>query len=245
MEKGHPVGEPRILVPDFSGVPLGVTTAGAFLYARSEPNVNYHYIVNRRPATGDQAITFPGMHAAWHRNNLVAFRSPGSAPGEHTLVIRSLETNLERTYKQPGLRLHCAETCPTYWLPDASGVIVTAEAESDTQRRVAFYNVNVATGSFARLFDRDLDGRLRSSVGAVSPDGKTPYLGARSSPAAQVSEVIASPPAGWLIKPDGHRTAAAWCSRRSTTSATGASRACRPRALLPSSTAWTIVFWPV
>ena len=76
------------------------------------------------------------------------------------------------------------------WLHDGSGVIVHINAQADGRQTSAFHFVDVRTGTFRRLFDRDANGRGRTTVGTVSPDDKTFYLGVRNDPAGPITGIV-------------------------------------------------------
>jgi Tol biopolymer transport system component len=70
-------------------------------------------------------------------------------------------------------------------------VLVVVSERLTAPRRPAFYKVDLSTGSFQRLFDLDVNGRLRTGVGGVSPDGKVLYLGVRADGDAPVTGIVA------------------------------------------------------
>lgn len=183
LQNAQPTGAPWVVWRDLAGDPLGFTTSGTFYYEQSVGGGNYEYIVNRNPSPGERPVTFLGLSASWSRSGSVAFvRHNGN---ELDLIIRDVETGQERTYQHPGIGVQSPSG-----LPDGSGVIVLVNPGGQEEKRATFYLADVQTGNFRRLFDRDANGRERSSVGAVAPDGKTLYLSVRSASVGPVTGIV-------------------------------------------------------
>jgi Tol biopolymer transport system component len=70
-------------------------------------------------------------------------------------------------------------------------VIVVVNEQVDGRQAQVFYVVDVRTGAFRRLFTRDSGGQIRTAVGALSPDDRTLYLGARATASAPVTSIVA------------------------------------------------------
>jgi hypothetical protein len=108
----------------------------------------------------------------------------GNATGALELIIRSVDTGEERSYRHGVIPLVTPR-----WLHDGSGVIVMINAQVDGRQTSAFHRVDVRTGTFRRLFDKDANGRSRTVVGTVSPDDRTLYLGVRNG-AGRFTEIV-------------------------------------------------------
>jgi Tol biopolymer transport system component len=217
IRDGEAVGEPWIVKEGFTETPIGFTSSGSLFYTRSTFSLPYQFLIHRNPAQGESALAFVGQAASWSPDGRSLAFIRGNATGAPELIIRSVETGAERSHQHPGIPV----TTPR-WLHDGSGVIVQINAQVDGRPTTAFHVVDVRTGTFRRLFDRAVNGRERTGVGAVSPDDKTLYLGARNSTGGNITEIVgvdlatgierpiftlpgAGLPAGWgvAVSPDG------------------------------------------
>ena len=182
---GQPAGEPRILHNGFSGMAIGVTAAGTFQYSNDTGGGNYHFIVPRTPSATERPLTFAGLGSSWSPDGRQVAFVRGSAMAKVQLVIRDLQSGEERSYPRQGL-----SESPR-WLPDGKSVIVVATDRVGGSQRAGFYKVDLSTGQEVRLFDRDANGRSRTGVASLSPDGKTLYLGVHANQDAPVTGIVA------------------------------------------------------
>lgn len=186
IQNGQATGEPFVIQPDFAGQPIGMTTSGSFFYTRSVAGGNQEYVVNRNAPASDRVLMFPGLSAIWSPDGgSLAYVRP-SEPAKLELIIRSVATGEERSYQHDGISVVSPR-----WLHDGSGVIVVVNEQVDGRENHAFHLVDVRTGTFRRLFDRDANGHSRTGVGAMSRDDKTLYLGMRDTPTSPVTGIVA------------------------------------------------------
>ena len=185
IRDGETVGEPRIVKDPFTDTPIGMTSSGSLFYTRSAGGMPHHFLIHRNPAQGESPLAFIGQGASWSPDGRsLAFIKP-SATGAPELIVRSVDTGEERSYRQAGMPIVTPR-----WLHDGSGVIVQINAQVDGRQASAFHFVDVQTGTFRRLFDRDANGRGRTTVGTVSPDDKTLYLGVRNNPGGPITGIV-------------------------------------------------------
>ncbi len=181
VRDGQAVGEPWVVQENFRGDPLGFTTSGTFLYSTwGQGGGNQAYILNRATPPGERPVVFPGLNASWSQTGSVAIWR------NNALVIRNEASGEEQSFRPPDVDA----TIPPRWLPDGSVIVLVDEGQG-AQSRQAFHVVDTRTGTSRRLFGRDANGRLRTSVSAVSPDGRTLYLGVRPNATSGVSGIVA------------------------------------------------------
>jgi Tol biopolymer transport system component len=179
LRDGQPVGEPWVVQSDFQHTALGFTASGSFYYVRGSRPGNLEYIVSRPGVPGDRPAMFAGLNASWSPTGSIAIWR------NNALVIRQEASGEEQSFRPADI-----DIIPPRWLADGSVIVVVDEGEAG-QSRQAFHVVNTQTGTSRRLFGRDANGRLRTNVSAVSPDGRTLYLGVRSNAASAVSGIVA------------------------------------------------------
>lgn len=184
LQNGRATSAPRIVEPAFPGMPIGMTTSGTYYYTRERGGGNYGYVISRRPSPGERPDVIPGLSASWSRTGSLAFVNND---GQQTLnlIVRNMTTGEERSFQPAGLGVASPR-----WLPDGSGVIVVVNEQVSSQKRPTFHLLDLRTGKFRKLFDRDANGRPRTDVGAVAPDGKTLYLGVRNNEASAVTGIV-------------------------------------------------------
>jgi Tol biopolymer transport system component len=184
IRNGAAAGEPWIVKDGFADFPIGFTSSGTLFYTRSTGNFPYQFLIHRNPAQGESALAFMGQAASWSPDGRSLAFIRGNATGALELIIRSVGTGEERSYRQTSIQLVTPR-----WLHDGSSVIVMINAQVDGRPTSAFHLVDVATGTFRRLFDRDANSRSRTVVGTVSPDDRTLYLGARNA-GGRLTEIV-------------------------------------------------------
>ena len=185
VHDGQPAGEPRILHNGFNGMAIGVTATGTFHYSNNTGGGNYHFILPRTPSVAERPLTFAGLGSSWSPDGRQVAFVRGNAMASAQLVIRDVESGEERSYPRQGL-----SESPR-WLPDGKSVIVVATDRVGGSQRAGFYKVDLSTGQEVRLFDRDANGRSRTGVASLSPDGKTLYLGVHANQDAPVTGIVA------------------------------------------------------
>lgn len=179
-------GEIRTLQSGFSGRTLGFTAGGVFYYEQSVGGGNYEFITSRNPAPAERPVVFPGLSASWSRDGRsVAFVRGGVSNATLDLVVRDVVTGTERSYQHAGIGVQSPR-----WIPDGTGVLAIVNDTVDGKREPAVYRVELATGSFQRLFALRTANHLRPGVGALSPDGRTLYLGIQSAEGAPVTGIV-------------------------------------------------------
>ncbi len=183
IDGGRSSGEPWTVHDDLGGSLVGVTKAGTLYYSRSTGGGNYEYILPRNPAPNDRPLHFEGLSGTYSPDgrSLAFVRSTGGL----LLIVRNLETGQERSFRRDGL-----SAVSPRWLHDGTGVIVTIDDEAGGRSARTFYLVDIRSGEFRRLFERDGNGRVRTEVGALARDNRTLYLGARTAPSADVTSIV-------------------------------------------------------
>jgi len=129
---------------------------------------------------------FAGLSAAWSRDGRSVAFVRGQSGVTLDLVVRDVVTGQERSYQHGGIGVQSPR-----WMPDGTALIIIVNEKVDGKQRPAFYRVDLAGGNFDRLFPVNTDGRTRSAVGALSPDGKTMYVGTSASESSPVSGIVA------------------------------------------------------
>jgi Tol biopolymer transport system component len=187
VRDGQPAGEPRAIARGFGGGLLGMTTAGSLYAIRVNGAGAHSFAVSRRIPAPDKPVVFAGFSGSWSQGDSIAYIKPTLRGVDLVdLIVRNLATGQERTYQRAGLGLQSPR-----WLPDGSGVVVVVNDSSESQGRAAFHMVDIKSGEFRRLFDKDTSTHVRSGVGALSPDGKTLYLTARSRSGSEAARIVA------------------------------------------------------
>lgn len=186
VRSGQPSGAPVAVQREFKGHLFKATTDGALLYSRREHDpVNAVFVVDRRPASSDRVTTHDGIAVSWSKDGLALAMMRPDPQGTSTLVVRQQDTGEERSYQHPGLSY-----VSPIWLPDRTGILTIVDEQRDGKAVRVFHRLDLATGTFQRLFERDTRSCSsptgaacrRTDNGAVSPDGRTLFLGRSSGP---------------------------------------------------------------
>jgi Tol biopolymer transport system component len=186
VRDGQAVGEPRVVHSGMDGTLVGFTASGTIYFTQSVGGGNYHYIVPRSPSSVDRLLTFSGLSSAWSRDGRSMAFVRGNSLRELDLIVRDIESGEERSYRHEGI-----DVVSPRWMPDGSGVLVVVREQVDGKERASFQLVDLRTGNFRRLFDRDANGRSRTEIGTLSPDGKTLYVGVKASEDSPVTGIVA------------------------------------------------------
>lgn len=216
-------GEPVRIREGLQGTPVAVTGDGTLVVGRHpDRGGNRVYLSDRRPASSDRVTVLEGLGVSWSRDGrqLVMMRQT-SGQTDMTLVVRDLATGQERSYHTPGLAMYTPQ-----WLPgDTHVVVVVGEPQGGRTVR-AFHRLDLATGTFTRLFPRDTPTHTRTNNGVLSLDGRLLYLGRSEGEAQPVRDIVAvdlasgverhvaslsgaggGPVAGLALSPDGRTLA--------------------------------------
>lgn len=187
VRDSQPVGEPRVVHSGLDGTLVGFTATGTIYFTQSVGGGNYHYIVPRSPSSGDRLLTFSGLSSAWSPDgrSMAFVRGNSLRRAELDLIVRDIESGDERSYRHEGI-----DVVSPRWMPDGSGVLVVVKEQVDGKERASFQLVDLRTGNFRRLFDRDANGRSRTGVGTLSPDSKTLYVGVKASEDSPVTGIV-------------------------------------------------------
>jgi Tol biopolymer transport system component len=184
MNGAAPDGEPFPVQSTFPGPIVDMTPGGDLFYLTvneaSKSSLPFtQYIATRDPGDSTILQSFPGMSGAWSRTNRLAYYS-----GIGTLIVRDMGTGEERTYRQDGL----TNVSPT-WLEAANAFVVFVDP-GIAGHGGDFYRLDLATGTFTRIFARDTATHQRSRVTAASPDGRTLYAVVRGSAKGRWTGVV-------------------------------------------------------
>jgi Tol biopolymer transport system component len=159
-------------------VPLGVTRSGHLYYRTTNLSEFNQVGFVAELATGAARITktFIGEGISWSPDgkSLAYIRNTREAPA---VMIRAVESGEERAYPIPLLGLQQVR-----WLPDSSGVIVFVRGDSNAQGGF-MYSLDLRSGEYKRLVAIPAG---RSGVVAVSPDGKSLYVGEEGANAREI-----------------------------------------------------------
>ncbi len=185
VRDGRAVGEPRVVHSGMEGTLVGFTATGTIYFIQSVGGGNYHYIVPRSPSSGDRLLTFSGLSSAWSPDGRSMAFVRGNSLSELELIVRDIESGEERSYRHEGI-----DVVSPRWMPDGSGVLVLVNEQMDAQPRASFQLVDLRTGKFRRLFDRDANGRSRTNVSTLSPDGRTLFVGVKASESSPVMGIV-------------------------------------------------------
>lgn len=224
VRDGQAGGEPVLLRRSLEGVPLGVTGDGTLLYQPppSSGGGNRVYLADRRPASSDRVTVLEGLGVSWSRDGRqLAMMRQTSGQTDMTLVVRDLATGQERSYHTPGLAMYTPQ-----WLPGDTHVVVVVGEPHGGRTVRACHRLDLATGTFTRLFPRDTPTHTRTNNGVLSLDGRLLYLGRSEGEAQPVRDIVAvdlasgverhvaslsgaggGPVAGLALSPDGRTLA--------------------------------------
>ena len=180
VRDGKATGPAELVRPNLAGIrPLGFTSAGAFLYVQELGNQSV-FTQNLDPRTGRAegsrsrlVDTYVGANTnpSWSPDGeSVAYISRRARATDQTspatLVLRSIETGRETsiptTFTFPGQPM---------WLADGQTIVQVAR---NNQNTTCIYTVNVNTGAVRQMINT---GSALPPGNAISPDGKTVYVG--------------------------------------------------------------------
>ena len=181
IDGGRASGEPWVVHADLGGTLSTVTKDGTLYFSRVTGGGNYEYVLPRALTASDRPVVFEGMSGN--------FSPDGSSMAlirNRVLIIRALATGEERSFRRDGMTVVSPR-----WLHDGSGVIVVMNDDAGGRAVPTFYRVDLQSGEFRKLFERDAKGKIRTDVGALGRDNKTLYLGARASASAPVTSIVA------------------------------------------------------
>jgi Tol biopolymer transport system component len=178
VQNGTATADPSVVQSNFTGTPLRMVPSGSLYYMQSGDLKGSVFVAERAPGGTRVIQTFPGSSPAISPDGKWVVFTVG--PDEFR--TRSIETGVERPFKHAGVG---AATGGQYlhnrWLPDSSGLIVwVTEAGDAGQSGGSFYRVDAMNGTFTRMAARRTDGQLLSRAGAVSADGRTFYVLAKT-----------------------------------------------------------------
>ena len=178
VRDGRAQGTPSIVATDIGKIhPIGLTRSGALYYVnrRGTENVFLADLEADAAKVGAPLVrlseNFAGSNrgAAWSPDGrFIAFkrRPAGNRPG-YDLVIRSMETGLERTYT--GGRL-VGVPARAQWFRDGKSLLL---AMADRQERISFQRLDRESGKFTEILAPDMS---YLSLSALSPDERTLYV---------------------------------------------------------------------
>jgi Tol biopolymer transport system component len=232
MQNGRAAGEPVRLLEQ-SGIPHAISDAGTLILSRDSGAGRFTFVADR-DADGLKIVqAFDGTNAAVSPDGRsVAFlRVTSRTSAQSELTTRTIETGAERRY--PGVSP--VVSVPLQWLPDGSGIVVHEAGVSGAPGR--YLRLDVTSGTYSLLFERDTDEFVRTPTSALSPDGRTMYVGIRAKGAGPAwtgigavdlasgtTRVLATfpgdgvhalvlPPA-FAVSPDGGTLAVLWTAER-------------------------------
>ena len=178
---GKATGEPKLLKKNIGDVvSLGMTKSGAYHYFESRTGVyraSFARVTANDRGGGTSTESIVGIRPTWSpdgRSIAVSRSRPGVA-GEFDVVVRSLETGVERVYRNDGL----GQTPLSVWLPDGRALLKLVREGAQSW----WYRLELDTGEFHKLVAHGNEGNtdghfFAPSIRALSFDGRTMYFGA-------------------------------------------------------------------
>jgi Tol biopolymer transport system component len=173
MQSGRPAGQPVLVKNDLGGAaPLGMTSSGGYHFYQGRTGVVRTAVVrldSPRSGAARAEETFVGARPSWSPDgNAIAVARAGSSGGVE-IVTRTLGTGDERVIKQAGI-----DAFPFNWTPDSRSLVFQAV----DQKQPTLYRADLETGAVVKIAPVAADGfRAHGNIRALSPDGRTLYLG--------------------------------------------------------------------
>ncbi|HEX6941328.1 MAG TPA: hypothetical protein VF128_00295, partial [Gemmatimonadaceae bacterium] len=166
VDVNSPEAPPVRLETAFPGFPITITDAGTLYWMQFD--FGWKGLVLAPSTSGGSVLDqFSGHSLTWLPGNRLAFGRNGA-----DVVVRSLRSRVERVYPRQAVSL-----APRVFRDGTAAILSVPSFGDGGNPGGGFYRLDFTTGVFKRLFSRDEDGRVRSSVSAVSPDHQTLYLG--------------------------------------------------------------------
>ncbi|MBL8290472.1 MAG: PD40 domain-containing protein, partial [Bryobacterales bacterium] len=176
VKNGKPAGAPQLVHRSTGNALLrGFTRAGTLFYFQRNVSANEFWIAKVDPAGGivqaDRARIRTGMIASpfWSPDGrLVAFHARrrattfGARPGSHDVVVRDLETGVEKTYP-----LNQRNAGLVNWSPDGASLY---QLVSDRQRKGRLLRLDLNTGKWTEVLALGVQRQYESRL---SPDRRT------------------------------------------------------------------------
>lgn len=184
VAEGKPQGMPRLLKPDMGNVmPLGFSRDGSYYYGVRTGTEDVHVAelnpqtaeLSRPPTRLTERFVGSNLAGAWSPDGrqvaYVSRRSPLlEAPGSMAVVIRSLETGVERDFFSA---LSLSGFRPVIrWFPDGQSLLLAA---SDNRGRQSLHRMNVQTGTITLVGTGLGTPGFMFQPPAISADGRTVY----------------------------------------------------------------------
>jgi Tol biopolymer transport system component len=194
MKSGKPQGEPRLLKPEVGRTTLrSFAGAGTLYYIQTTSDQNI-YKAELDPETGKLkgpavplATKYSGpnnMAALSPDGKFVAYlsdrKSVGGGPGSYTLIVKSLETDIERAFPTD-----LDVTDSPAWYADSRSLLIGTHSDPPVRGRT-FYKLDVESGTVKLLMH--FSGFAAASRWSLSRDGETLYMPGRN---IEVSTVLA------------------------------------------------------
>lgn len=176
VANGAAAGSATPVTPSLAGVQglLQLTTHGALLY-RTVSGGDFRVVVAERnpggPSGAPPAVVaeFPGLSATWSPDGQsIAFLDPV----RRRVIVRSAATGGERTYDPPS---GGNSSVSPRWFHDGTALLLPGPAGGGAGG-TSFFKLDLASGSWTKLFDGNTPERQRGGVVALSPDDSTIYL---------------------------------------------------------------------
>jgi Tol biopolymer transport system component len=176
VKDGKLAGAPQLVHRNTgNAIPRGFTRAGALYYVQQDTAGNEFWMATMDPTGAtvrpDGARIRTGMigSPSWSPDGKsVAFHArrwaTGFGPGSHDVVVRDLDTGVERTY--PLIRRTAGRAV---WSPDGTGL---CQLTSDRQRKRRLLRLDLSSGKWIEVLT--ISGRPQDEA-SLSPDRRTLY----------------------------------------------------------------------
>ena len=186
VREGKPVGEPELVRTGISGPPLGISASGQYHYYEGRSGIVKTAIVTlnatRTRVTG-QPATFIGARPSWSPDGTMIAVHRAGAGGEN-IVVRTVATGEERVFEYPSI-----VTYPFSWFPDSRSLLLFTSRQADQ----SWVTLDLQARTFRKVAPRSFEGNHPNpNIRALSPDGRTLYLGTNKSDTAQEIDRISA-----------------------------------------------------